>query len=120
MDGEITPDELKGLLDADEAVRIVDIRPAAQFRRGHIPGSESIPFHELPQRVESLDGADRVVTVCPLGKSSVQAARLIKSYEGTTTARVESLAGGLDEWDHGLEAEGEETATTDEGPESPF
>lgn len=118
MDGEIAPDELKALIDADEDVRIVDIRPKPHFDRGHVPGSESVPFHELPARIESLDGAERVVTVCPHGKSSVQAARLIKSYEGTTTARVESLAGGLDAWEHDLEPADAEP--TDEGPQSPF
>lgn len=113
---EITPEEVKELLDADEDVRIVDIRPGPHFRRGHIPGSESVPFHELPQRVEGLSGASTIVTVCPHGKSSVQAARLIESYEGTADARVVSMAGGLDAWDYGLEA----AETADDGPQSPF
>lgn len=116
MDGEISPTAVESLVtDAD--ARIVDIRSADAFRRGHIPGSENIPFDELPQRVESLAEADRIVTVCPHGQASVQAARLIGSYEGTDSARVESMHGGLTEWDGELEAD---TTAADEGPNAPF
>lgn len=99
MDGEITADELRALLTDDADVRVVDIRPRAAFDRGHIPGSENIPFTELPQSVDRLEGADRVVTVCPHGEASVQAARLVQSYEGLAAdACVESLADGITGW----------------------
>jgi len=107
MDGEISVDELRELLntaDSDGDPRIVDIRNPASFERGRIPGSENVPAPELTDRVEEFDGAGRVVTVCPKGKSSVQAARLLASYEGVE-GPVESLAGGLSEWDGPLEAD---------------
>ena len=117
MDGEISPSEVETMLETDDPPRIVDIRSPAAFRRGHIPSSENVPFNRLPQRVETLADADHIVTVCPHGHSSVQAARLIGSYEGTDTARVESMRGGLTEWDGEFEAE---QTTPDEGPEAPF
>ena len=117
MDGEISPSEVEALLETDDPPRVVDIRSPAAFRRGHIPGSENIPFNELPQRVASLDDADHIVTVCPHGHSSIQAARLIAAYEGTDTARVESMHGGLTEWDGEIEAA---SAAPDEGPSTPF
>ncbi|WP_253736214.1 rhodanese-like domain-containing protein [Halohasta salina] len=117
MDAEISPAAVESLLGTADEPRIVDIRSPAAFRRGHIPGSENIPFPELPQRVASLADADHIVTVCPHGESSIQAARLIASYEGTDTARVESMHGGLTAWDGEFEAA---TAAPDEGPESPF
>ena len=100
MDGEITPDEVNDLLDGDDGddVRVVDIRDSRSFERARIPGSENVPFHELGARIEEFDGAKRVVTVCPHGKASVQAARLIGSYEGSADATVESMAGGLESW----------------------
>lgn len=119
MDGEISPAEVERLLGDDAPPRVVDIRSPAAFERGHIPGSENIPFSELPNRVAALDGADRIVTVCPHGKASVQAARLVKSYEGTQSATVESMAGGLQAWDGEL-ASDVERAASDEGPEAPF
>ncbi len=126
MDGEIDPETLQETLDDDTDRRIVDIRNPASFRRGHIPDSENVPFEELPDRVASLAGADHVVTVCPHGKASVQAARLIGSFEGTTDATVESLAGGLEAWDGPIQtAAGDESdggTNTDEGPnpDAPF
>ena len=114
MDGEIDPDELADVLETDgeatageadgtdrSALRIVDIRDERSFDRGHLPDSESIPFPELTNRVDELAGADRIVTVCPHGIASRQAAQLIASYEGTADARVESLSGGIEAWQEG-------------------
>ncbi len=117
MDGEITTDELRDLQEDGEDVRIVDIRNPARFERGHIPGSENVPFGELPQVIPEFDGADHIVTVCPKGKSSIQAARLITSYEGTADATVESMAGGLNEWAEKYDLE--TTGELDE-PDAPF
>jgi len=117
MDGEIGTEELRELTDSEET-RIVDIRSPAAFKRGHIPGSENVPLPSLVDDVEQFDDADRVVTVCPKGKSSVQAARLIASYEGFD-GRVESFGPGLSKWDGPLEDDGDE-ANTDEGPSAPF
>ncbi|MDZ7745283.1 MAG: rhodanese-like domain-containing protein [Halobacteriales archaeon] len=119
MDGEVTPAELSTLRDAENP-RIVDIRSPVAFDRSHIPDSENIPFPELSGRIEELNGSDRIVIVCPHGKSSVQAARLIGSYEGTT-GRVESLESGLTGWEQaGYELES--SGPSDEGPsaEPPF
>lgn len=115
MDGELSAADLAALLD-DGSVRAVDIRRPASYRRGHIPGSENIPMRVLPERVEELAGAERVVTVCPHGKASVQAARLVGSYEGFS-GRVESLAPGLEGWSEQYDL------TTDDagdGPDAPF
>ncbi|QAU14281.1 rhodanese-like domain-containing protein [Halorubrum sp. BOL3-1] len=134
MDGEIDPEELSALLSeradgpVDETLRVVDIRDRRAFDRGHLPDSECIPFPELTSRIAELEGADRIVTVCPHGVASRQAAQLVGSYEGTQEARVESLRGGVEAWEQAI---GELTATdpsddeadaegADEGPESPF
>jgi rhodanese-related sulfurtransferase len=114
MDGEISTEEVASLVETDDPPRIIDIRSPAAFARGHIPGSENVPFGQLPGSVEALAGADHIVTVCPHGKASVQAARLITSFEGTADARVESMAGGLEAWDGPLEAD------ADASPDSPF
>ncbi len=115
MDGEISADGLWELLEAEKPVRIVDIRSPGQFRRGHIPGSENVPFAELTARIEAFDGDERVVTVCPHGQASVQAARLIGSFEGFE-GKVESLQSGLEGWPHELETD---SPTASEGPDAP-
>lgn len=116
-DDEITPAELNGLLESGKEVRIVDIRSPAAFERGSIPGSENVPFQELPREIEELAGAERIVTVCPHGKASLQAVRIIDSYEGTT-GDVRSLEGGIDAWSRDYALESAEKAGT--GTDAPF
>ncbi len=101
MDGEISAAELHTALESGDDVAVVDIRDPGSFEQGHIPDSKNLPFAELPQRVEELAGTDHIVTVCPLGKSSIKAARLIGSYEGIE-GPVESLNGGLRGWEYEL------------------
>lgn len=124
MDGEVSPAELERLLESDEPPVVVDIRTQMAFERGHIPGSRNIPFAVFPREVEQLRGESHVVTVCPHGKASVQAARLLTSFEGFD-GRVESLERGLSGWDGPLEREVEErddsrAAERDDPPAAPF
>ncbi|WP_339105592.1 rhodanese-like domain-containing protein [Haloterrigena salinisoli] len=121
MDGEISPEEVKDLLEDGADVRVVDIRDEQSFEHSRIPDSENIPFHELTSRVEELEGEDHIVTVCPHGKASQQAAQLIGSYEGTADARVESMEGGLDKYglQFGLVGGGDDEAESTNA-ESPF
>lgn len=114
MDGEISAEELQTLLDEGTDVRIIDIRSPAAFSRGRIPESENVPFQELTGRIEELADAERIVTVCPHGKASQQAARLIGSFEGFS-GRIDSLKPGIEGWPHDLE-----TDAGEESPESPF
>ena len=103
---ELTPDEVKARIDDDADTQVVDIRSPAEFERGHIPGAINIPMAELPRRVDEVEWSDDVVVACPIGQSSIQAARLIGSYEGVDDdSSVRSMAGGYDEWDYGLETE---------------
>lgn len=112
MDGEISPEELASMLaeDTDDPA-IVDIRHPNEFEQGHIPDSLNIPLSQLPQHVAQLTDQERVVTVCPHGKASVRAARLINSFEDFD-GRVESLESGLTGWDGPIE-------TADEGASNP-
>ncbi|MFT4891027.1 MAG: rhodanese-related sulfurtransferase [Halobacteriales archaeon] len=111
MDGEISPDRVADLLEDDADLEIVDIREPEEFEAEHIPGSLNVPLSRLTGAVDRIEPADRIVTVCPRGEASVQAARLIAAYEGMDDAVVESMAGGLDAWDGPLETKG----TADEG-----
>ncbi|MFB6113762.1 MAG: rhodanese-like domain-containing protein, partial [Halodesulfurarchaeum sp.] len=106
MDGEIPPEEVKAKIEDGDGVRIVDIRPPEQFEEGHLPGAVNIPMQDLPAQVQEYDWEDDVIVVCPIGQSSKQAAKLIKSYEGVEDdTDVRSMEGGYDAWNYGLEVE---------------
>lgn len=107
MAEEITPEELHERLEAGDAPQVIDIRPPAEFSEGHIPGARNVPMDELPSRIGEIDWDDEIVVACPIGQSSVQAARLIGSFEGVHDAGdVRSMAGGYDAWEYELEREG--------------
>lgn len=118
MDGEISHAELETLLEDEEPPAIVDIRNPPDFQREHIPGSTNIPFNALPQEVEQLRGEDHVVTVCPHGKASIQAAQLVASFEGFDGC-VESLERGISAWDGPVTGGGSD-GEPDGSPAAPF
>lgn len=103
MVGEVTPEEVKAKL-GDETAQIIDIRPPDAFERGHIPDAINVPMAELPRRIDEVEWADDITVVCPIGESSVQAARLIGSFEGAEADAVKSMTGGYAAWEYELEA----------------
>jgi len=114
MDGEITASELEHTL-AESDPLVVDIRNPRQFARERVAGSVNIPLSQLPAEVGRVADSDHVVTVCPHGKASIRAARLVESFE-EFDGTVESLADGLAGWDGPTESSSE--AVSDDG--APF
>ncbi|MHB1712240.1 MAG: MBL fold metallo-hydrolase [Acidimicrobiales bacterium] len=41
-------------LDADEAIAVIDVREAAEWHAGHIPGSVNLPVHDIPAATAEL------------------------------------------------------------------
>lgn len=118
MDGEITSDSLETLLDTEDSPVVVDIRNPPAYEQAHIPDSINIPLSRLPQEVDRVSDTDHVVTVCPHGKASVRAARLVTSFEAFD-GTVESLADGLEGWEGPLESSTADSHPDDEGPQEP-
>lgn len=114
---EVTPEEVKEAVESDEDVTVVDIRDPGQYAQGHVPGAINLPLSELPQRVDEVDWDEEVVCVCPIGQSSIQAARLLSSYESVEEAK--SMAGGYREWEYDLERGGPDEGG-EPGGDAPF
>ena len=62
-DAEITHAQLRTKTAAG-AVVLLDVRPAHEYRAGHIPGALNIPVHELPERIAELPEDAEVVVYC--------------------------------------------------------
>jgi rhodanese-related sulfurtransferase len=111
MDGEVTTEAVAAMLEGPDDVCVVDVRSRSAYARGHIPGSVCIPFREVAGAADRVADADRVVTVCPHGESSVRAARLLAAAAAVDEdTPVESMAGGLTAWDGDLVAGEDESA----------
>lgn len=106
MVDSITAEELNDRIQRGEPIQIIDIRKPREYRAGHIPGAENIPFERFAREVAGRDWADEIIVVCPIGESSLQAARLLESYEGVDDdAVVANLEAGYRGWPYELEEE---------------
>jgi rhodanese-related sulfurtransferase len=98
---EISATELHRFLDdPDTAVLVVDLREPVEYEIDHIPGSTNVPMGSFTAELPELDlDTDVIVTACPVGVLSVQAARLLEAYEGTDEeTTIGSLDGGYAEY----------------------
>jgi thiol-disulfide isomerase/thioredoxin len=59
----ITPEELRDTLAKGEAV-VLDVRPEAQYKAGHIQGTLWIPDNEISKRIGELPRGKLIVTYC--------------------------------------------------------
>jgi rhodanese-related sulfurtransferase len=92
----VTREELaRRLQDGDELV-VLDVRPAAEYAAGHLPGAVSIPVGELRRRLAELSADREVVAYCrgPFCAFAHEAVALLRD-EGFAARRLED---GLPEW----------------------
>lgn len=101
---EITAAELHERLERGEDVQVIDVRPERAFRRGHVPGAESVPITRFARAVSEHEWGEEIAVVCPHGESSLQAARLLEAYEGVDDdARIANVVDGYAGWEYALE-----------------
>lgn len=91
---EVTAQELDALLRAGAAV-VVDVREAAEFATGHIPGAVNMPLSTFrPSELPHASGK-RLILTCLGGKRSA----LALDKCGLAEAAVDThLAGGFGAW----------------------
>ncbi|HSP29480.1 MAG TPA: rhodanese-like domain-containing protein, partial [Ilumatobacteraceae bacterium] len=87
--------ELLQLAGRDEAT-IIDVRPAEEFRSGHIPGARSVPLDELPQRLEEFASSAEIVAYC-------RGAQCVMAYDAVNLLQAHDrsarrLEDGMIEW----------------------
>jgi rhodanese-related sulfurtransferase len=92
---EITPQELKGRLDARQAPVLLDVREDWETKLCRLPNAVHIPIEEIELRVEELTPGDEIVVYCHQGVRSAAVANWLRQLG---FANVRNLAGGLDAW----------------------
>ncbi len=95
---EITPREVKQLLDAGENIHLVDVREPEEFQITHIAGAELIPMRTVPaalQKIEGLADEATVVVFCHHGVRSMQVVNWLRE-QGVVACQ--SMAGGIERW----------------------
>lgn len=75
----ITAKDLRGLLDSETNVILIDTRAQAQYKKGHIKTARSIPLADLRMRADSMDKDAVAVTYCNKGVTGNAAQNLLKN-----------------------------------------
>ena len=92
---QIAPRELAGRLDAGEEVAVLDVRGAAEWEAGHLPGSKNVPVGHLADRLDEVPRDRPVVVHCLSGARSAIAASILEAHGFDNVA---NLAGGYSGW----------------------
>jgi len=92
----INAQQLHELIDADPALRVLDVRTGGEFETVHIPGSYNVPLDTLGEHVRDLADVEHpVVLVCQSGARASQAHTKL-SDAGKQTIHI--LEGGMNAW----------------------
>ena len=82
--GTLEPVDREGLIGRvrDGAVTVLDVRPAEEYRAGHIPGALSVPLAELERRLSELPRNREVVAYCrgPYCVLALEAVELLRRH----------------------------------------
>jgi|SRR5579883_2830865 rhodanese-related sulfurtransferase len=77
-------------------VVVIDVRPEAEYRAGHLPFARSMPLAEIEQRLADLPAGKEVVAYCrgPFCLMSNEAVALLRKYG----FQAQKIADGVAEW----------------------
>lgn len=94
---EVTPRQVKQLLDQKQDLVLIDCRLPQEHDLAKIPGSVLIPLQDVARHAdELLEMKDKKVVVhCHHGGRSLQMTAMLRQYGFSD---VKSMAGGIDVW----------------------
>lgn len=96
MDYEITPEEVKSKIDADESFTLLDVREPWEFETARIESAKLMPMGEVPSRAhQELDPDDHVVVVCHHGVRSMNVTVWLRQQG---FEKAQSMRGGIAAW----------------------
>lgn len=78
-----------------ENIKLIDVRTPAEVARGKITGSENLPLHVIPLKVDEFSSNDTIIFYCQTGARSAQACAFMTS-KGVDN--VYNLRGGIVTW----------------------
>jgi len=96
MDYEITPEEVKGKLDAKEEFTILDVREPWEFQAARIDSARLIPMGDIPARAhQEFDPEEHIVVICHHGVRSMNVTAWLRQQG---FEKAQSMRGGIDAW----------------------
>ena len=92
----LSPQEAINLVNAEDGV-FLDLRDAAEYKKGHVVNAINIPSAKLPDRAVELEKYTEkpIVLVCKMGQQSGAAGKQLRAAGYT---KVYKMSGGMMEW----------------------
>ena len=95
MQQPITKQQVKELQLQNSTVKLIDIRPPAEYEKMHVPGSLNMPAETIAESIAKLDTKDTIVCICTKGlERSQNAAEAISGMGFTNVFYLEEGAVG--------------------------
>lgn len=95
---EVSPQEVKRMLDSGAPVHLVDVREPHEHQTARIDGAELIPMRTVPHELAALKkkaAAAPLVIFCHHGMRSLQTVSWLRRQG---IERCQSMSGGIDAW----------------------
>ncbi len=85
------------LMNNHEDMLVLDLRVAAEYKKGHIKGAKSVPLNEFAGSVEKFSAhRDKPVLIyCNSGNTATRAVKLLKK---AGFEKINNLEGGIAAW----------------------
>lgn len=106
----IAPEKMKTVLENDDPAdyQIIDIQPEADYAKGHLPNSISVPAYPVDtEKLEKLvvdnadqfkDGDNPIYVVCPGGGGGAKRTVSLLIDEGVDESRLFIVENGAKKW----------------------
>ncbi len=94
---EITPQEVKKLLDTGESVVLMDVREPSEYSITRIDGSKLIPMNTVPAQLSTIEGLAEGATLIAICHHGMRSLNVAAWLQGQGTHCV-SMTGGIERW----------------------
>ena len=92
---DLTPAEVKKLLDNKNGTRLIDVREEWEYNIAHIENSELMPVSNFLSFLNVLNENDELIIYCHKG---VRSANVCRFLAGKGFNKLINLRGGIDAW----------------------
>lgn len=91
---QITPEEVRKLLEEGETLNLIDVREDEEVSQGKIPEAVHIPMGEIPEHLNKLDKNQEYIIICRSGRRSENVSHFLQDQG----YKVRNMVGGMLEY----------------------
>ena len=92
----VSVDDLADRLTRQPDLQLLDVRAAAEWEAGHIPGSVLKTWHDIEAMPDGLNGSAPIAVICASGQRAATAASLIRRLGAAEVIHI--VDGGVPKW----------------------